>query len=145
MGRPLTVLLVEADGDNRAMYVEYLRSRGLSLITADTTDQGLTRAAVVDVVVTGMRVPGSMDGIDFVQHLRASEPTVGTPIIMLTACAFAADKQRALAAGCNRFLPLPCLPNRLEDEIRQVARRRRLPNTAIAKVHSPRRGKHRAS
>jgi DNA-binding response OmpR family regulator len=114
------VLLVESHEDSRDMYADYLRACGFMVQTADTTDDGLLRASDADVIVTEICVHGSFDGVELVGRLREADETKETPIIVLTACAFASDEQRALAAGCDVFLPKPCLPGRLLSEIRGV-------------------------
>ena len=58
MLRPQSILLIEPDDDNRVMYAEYLHATGFTVLTADTTDDGLTRGTDADVIVTGIRVPG---------------------------------------------------------------------------------------
>jgi CheY-like chemotaxis protein len=95
MHRP-TVLLVDSDDDNSTMYALYLQARGFQVTTSSTAEEATLKASRADVVVTGI------------------------PIIVLTACAFDAEYQRARAAGCNAFLPKPCLPDRLENEIRSL-------------------------
>jgi two-component system cell cycle response regulator DivK len=125
--RPQSILLIEPDIDDRDMYAYYLHTFGFRVLTADTTDDGLTRASDADVIVTGMWVPGSFDGVELVWRLRNADATKQTPIIVLTVDAFQADRQRAYAAGCDVFVPKPCLPDRLVSEIRAVLSRRRVP------------------
>jgi two-component system cell cycle response regulator DivK len=134
-----TVLLVESAYDDRAMYAEYLRSRGFHPIEINDTADGLALSGTADVIVTGIRVEGPFDGIELVRRLRHGKDTHDTPVIVLTACAFEADQQRALAAGCDVFLPKPCLPDRLVTEIRAVLTARRLSKSASHHRH------HRAS
>jgi CheY-like chemotaxis protein len=55
----LVVLLVDSHEDDRDMYAEYLRTRGSTVLTADTTDEGWRSAADADVIVTESRVSGS--------------------------------------------------------------------------------------
>ena len=112
-----TVLLVESHDDSRDMYADHLRSCGFTVQTAITTDEALMRARNADVIVTEIRVRGSFDGVGLVGRLRADGETNGTPIIVLTACAFDTDRKRARAAGCNVFLSKPCLPDRLVTEV----------------------------
>jgi hypothetical protein len=57
--RPQFILLIEPDDDSRVTYAEYQDTFGFTLLTADTTDDGLTRATGADVIVTGIRVPDS--------------------------------------------------------------------------------------
>ena len=52
------ILLIEPD-DSRVMYAECPSTFGSTVLTADTTDDGLTRASDADVIVTGIRVLGS--------------------------------------------------------------------------------------
>jgi two-component system cell cycle response regulator DivK len=125
--RPQAILLIEPDIDDRDMYGYYLRTFGFTVQTADTTDDGLMHASEADVIVTGMWVPGSFDGVELVWRLRNAHATKQTPIIGLTADALQADRQRASAAGCDVFVPKPCLPDRLASEIRAVLSRRRVP------------------
>jgi CheY-like chemotaxis protein len=118
--RSAVVLLVESHDDSRDMYADYLSECGFTVRTAGTADEGLMHASHADVIVTEIRVHGSFDGVELVARLRDAATTRQTPIIVLTACAFETDQQRAQEAGCNAFLPKPCLPRRLVSEIRAV-------------------------
>ena len=115
------VLLVESYEDSREMYACYLRLLGFTVLTANTADEGLIRASEADVVVTGIRVRGSFDGVELVDRLRHEDGTRQKPIIVMTSCAFGSDRQRAHAAGCTVFLQEPCLPEQLVSEISAVA------------------------
>jgi DNA-binding response OmpR family regulator len=66
--RPQSILLIERDYDSRVMYAGYLQTFGFTVLTADTTDDGLTSATDADVIVTGIRVPGSFDAVEFVRR-----------------------------------------------------------------------------
>jgi CheY-like chemotaxis protein len=119
--RPQSILLIERDDASRVMYAEYLQTLGFSVLTADTTDDGFTRASDADVMVTGIRVPGSFDAAELVRRVRQTDATKHTPIIvLLSAGAFETDRQGAFAAGCDLFLPKHCPPERLVSEIRAV-------------------------
>src|SRR5207247_4471249 len=87
---------------------------------SNVTADWLALSVTVDVIVTCIRVDGPFDGVELVRRLRDGNGTQHKPIIVLTACAFEPDQQRALAAGCDVFLPKPCLPDRLVSEIRGV-------------------------
>jgi hypothetical protein len=56
--RPQFILLIKPDDDSRVRYAEYQHTFGFTVLTADTTEEGLTRATDADVIVTGIRVPG---------------------------------------------------------------------------------------
>ena len=115
-----SILLVEPPEDDRPMYAEFLRANGFSVTEVDSTDEGLSAAPAADLIVTGVRMPGSFDGIELVRRLRDDERTKRKPLIVLTACTFEPDQSRAFAAGCDVFLPKPCLPEVLLQEVRRL-------------------------
>jgi CheY-like chemotaxis protein len=117
----LTILLVQPKGDTLDLYAEYLRARGQNCIPLSDAAAALPAVAAADVVVTGILLPGSADGVELITKIRASERSRRVPIIVLTACAFESERLRAQAAGCDAFLSKPCLPSDLYDEIeRQI-------------------------
>jgi two-component system cell cycle response regulator DivK len=119
--RPQSILLIEPADDSRPRFAEYLHTFGFTVLTADTTDDGLTRARDADVIVTWIGVPGSFEGVELVRRVRQTARTKHAPImVLLTACVFESDRQRALAAGCDLFLLKHCPPERLVSEIRAV-------------------------
>jgi two-component system cell cycle response regulator DivK len=117
---PATVLLVEFGQDDRAMYEEYLRARGFKPVVTDNGNEALQRAPAADVIVTGVRLSGPLDGIEVVRRLRQDDRTKEKPIVVLTATTFAADRERALAAGCDVFVLKPCLPDTLVETIQRA-------------------------
>jgi len=113
-----TVLLVEDAYDDRQMYAEYLRLCHVHAIEIANTADDLALAPTTDIVVTGIRVGGPFDGLELVRRLRADDKTKRTPVIVLTACVMESERERAYAAGCDVFLPKPCMPEMLLHEIR---------------------------
>ena len=115
-----TVLLVEADQDDRRMYAAYLRLLGFRTLEVADTGVALALADTADVIVTDLLVPGTFDGLELIRRLRANERTHHTPVIVLTACVSEPDQERAHVAGCDAFLPKPCLPETLVMNIQYV-------------------------
>lgn len=123
------------------MYAEYLRGHRFRVVELDNTAEALAAAPMADVVVTDIRVPGPFDGVELVRRLRADDHAKHTPVIVLTACVFEPDRQRAHAAGCDLFLPKPCLPDALAIEIRRLlAARSPRPRPARATLRQRGRG-----
>jgi CheY-like chemotaxis protein len=112
------VLLVQSDADSREMYTEFLRYEGLLPVPVSNARDGLTVARKADVIVTGLLLPGDIDGIEFIARLKRDERTKRIPLIVLTACAWKSDRDRAEQAGCDVFLAKPCLPDHLLREVR---------------------------
>jgi CheY-like chemotaxis protein len=119
-----TVLLVQPAHDDRDMYVEFLTHIGLRVVAVTTAADGLASVRAADLVVTGVLLPGSMDGIEFITRLKGDARMTRVPVIALTVCVGNTERDRALGAGCDRFLSKPCLPHVLAREIRRLLARR---------------------
>jgi two-component system cell cycle response regulator DivK len=134
---PCVVLLVQPERDDRDMYADFLRFRGFQPIPVSTAAEALSNAPRADVIVTAILLPGQIDGVELTIQLRHDERTRHIPIIVLTACAWAAERDRAVAAGCNVFLTKPYLPEALVGEIRRVITRGHVPKPQMADAPPP--------
>jgi two-component system cell cycle response regulator DivK len=114
------VLLVQPHDDTRQMYAEFLLHHGFSVFERANGDDALKVAPLADVIVTGIRLNGGIDGVELVARVRDDDRTKRTPIIVLTASVTADERSRAKQAGCDVFLPKPCLPVELLREVRRV-------------------------
>jgi CheY-like chemotaxis protein len=131
------------------MYAEFLSHAGLTPMPVSSAIDALAIAPKADIIVTGLRLPGSVDGIELIARLRRDRRTKGTPIIVLTAAALQTERDRAKRAGCDAFLPKPCLPEELLREVRRLVKPSKLRHVRSASLkaslaHSVRDGKQRA-
>jgi CheY-like chemotaxis protein len=117
--RPL-ILLVQPERDDRDMYVEFLGHVGFTPTAVSTAVEALRIVWFVDLIVTGVLLPGHMNGVALVKRLKSDERTKRIPVIALTACAWHADRKLVLNAGCDAFLSKPCPPQVLAREIRRL-------------------------
>src|SRR4026208_1061005 len=118
--RPVVLLVQRSRDDSLEIYAQFLRYHGLAVIAVSDTRNALVQAPQADIVVTGVSLDDPMYGVELVSRLRHDGCTVSTPIIVLTACAWPEDRARAEGAGCDVFLPKPCLPNDLLREVWQL-------------------------
>jgi CheY-like chemotaxis protein len=116
--RNRVVLLVQPERDDREMYEEFLRGAGLNVIAVDNAVTALGFAARADAIVTGILLTGEMDGIALIERIRTDRTLRSKPVIVLSACAYMEDRNRALAAGCDVFLAKPCVPPDLLRRLR---------------------------
>ena len=79
----VVVLLVEDEILIRLMAADEFRDHGYSVIEASNADEALAilgSEAVVDLVFTDVRMPGSLDGIGLARLIRDRYP--GLPVLM---------------------------------------------------------------
>lgn len=117
-GRPVVLLVQHSGDDGLEMYAEYLRYSGLAAIAVSNAEDAVTFAPEADIIVTGIVLDDSVDGVELVSRLRGDDGTMHKPIIVLTACAWRRERERAEHAGCDVFLSKPCLPDALLRELR---------------------------
>src|SRR5580765_6939545 len=139
--RGALVLLVQPEHDDRGMYAEYLSHMGLNPLCVREADAALRLAAQADIVVTGLLLPGAVDGYALIHKLKCCTLTRHIPIVVLTVCAWSTEEARARSVGSDAFLSKPCLPHVLLREIRRwVAQsRRNVGTTRCAPAVRPRR------
>ncbi len=102
------------------MYSECLLLCGMDVVATGTVDDAIAHAPDADVIVTGILVSGSFDGIELIRRLRENDRTKDKTLIVLTAVTLAEERERAAQAGCDLFLTKPCLPDALITEVRRA-------------------------
>ena len=115
------VLVVQSDADSQEMYTEFLRHHGFHPIAVSTAAEALSAAPTADVIVTGIQLPGDIDGLQMLAEVKRDQRTKHIPCIVLTA--YANQRERAETAHCDGFLAKPSLPDELLREIRRVLAR----------------------
>ena len=114
------VLIVDDYAEGREICAEYLAFRGFRVATAEDGIEALakTRDLLPDVILMDLSLP-RLDGWEASRALKDDERTRHIPIIALTAHALSSARERAVAAGCDSVVTKPCLPRRLEAEVRR--------------------------
>ena len=98
------VLLVEDNEMNRDMLSRRLIKRGYAVVMAIDGQQGIDMAVseTPDIILLDMSLP-VVDGWEAAKQIKANPASSGAPLIALTAHAMAADRERAMSAGCDDF------------------------------------------
>ncbi len=117
---PPRILNVDDEPLNRAMVSVLLRKMGFEVREAPDGRQALQLAQSWSpaLILLDLAMPG-MDGLEVLARLRADERGPRVPVIMLTAHAFADERQRAFAAGADDFVRKPF---RLDELLQVIAR-----------------------
>jgi len=121
----LTILVVDGDAD----YCQHLRSllqkSGASVMVARSVEEALElqRKSPPHVVIAEMHL-GSSDGYAVIKAIREYNFEYGdfTPAIAITSFASHADKERALTAGFDAYVPKSIEPGCIVDAITRVLR-----------------------
>ena len=118
-----TILIVEDNDMNLDMLSRRLEKKGFAIVTARDGQAGVETAVAIrpDLILMDMSLP-VMDGWTATRALKARAETRAIPVIALTAHAMEADRDKALAAGCDDFHTKPIdLPGLLEKIARLLA------------------------
>jgi PAS domain S-box-containing protein len=114
------LLLAEDNVINREVALELLHSVGLTVDAAEDGVEALELAAHrrYDLVLMDLQMP-NLDGLQATRALRGLEGWEQTPILAMTANAFADDRRACLEAGMNDFIPKPVDPSELFKKLLQ--------------------------
>jgi len=117
-----TILIVDDRPSNRQFLTTLLGYGGHRLLEAGdgAAALGLVRSDRPDLVITDILMP-TMDGYEFVQHVRADPDVAPTPVIFYTAT-YSAPQAEKLAKTCGvcKVLSKPCEPEEILAAVNQA-------------------------
>ena len=118
--RPL-VLIVEDQAELRQLYAQELAFSGFDVIEAANGAEAISHTSdwSPDVVLMDLSLP-IVDGWEATRRLKGDARTAHIPVVALTAHDGSGELQRATRAGCDWFVPKPCQPHDLIEEVRRV-------------------------
>ena len=117
-----SVLLVNDAVDERETYARTLRAVGYCTIKAENSIAAYQIAAIhlPDIIVTDVRITGSISGLELTRRLRNNQRTSAVRIIVLTNVSRPQDTAIALKAGADTFLEKPVPGPVLKEEIARL-------------------------
>jgi PAS domain S-box-containing protein len=129
-GKPLTILVAEDNEINALLTRTLLMRLGHSSVMAGSGAEAFERwqaardaGTPCHLILMDMHMPG-VDGLEAARRIRSAEANLGTPrtpIVALTANAFAEDREACLAAGMDGFLVKPLDRERLTTALAELA------------------------
>lgn len=112
------ILVVEDDPASLELATYLLECAGYPTLAAANGVEGLQTALRErpDLIVSDLQMP-VLDGCGLAQQLRASRAWQRVPLVALSALSMRDDRERALAAGFDAFLPKPLNPRTFAQEV----------------------------
>ena len=116
-----TILVCDDEDVLRALVRASLADGGYRIVEAADGEQALdvARSERPDLIVLDMMMPAK-SGLDVLAELRRDGDLAGTPVIMLTARAQAADREAAAGGGADRYIPKPFSPRALAAVVAEL-------------------------
>ena len=107
--RKLPNLLVNEDDADTRQFMKITLKKNYNVYTAENVTEATDIAMnkKIQIVIADVSLGGEESGLDFVSEIRKIPRYSKTPVIAVTAHAFASDRDRCLAAGCNRYFSKP--------------------------------------
>ena len=115
-----TVLLVDGDKDSRNIYAMILAHYRYRILEADNGDEGFWLAFTEqpNLIVVELEVT-LRDGHRLTERLKREPQTESIPVLVVSSWATATDRRLAQRDGCNAYLPKPCTPSRILQEVQR--------------------------
>ncbi len=112
------ILLAEDNAINAEVITALLHGAGLDVTVAEDGHIALNKASTdkFDLILMDMQMP-TMDGMDATRAIRSLPAYAATPILALTANAFADDRRICLESGMNDVLTKPIEPKLLYEAL----------------------------
>lgn len=113
----LTIIVAEDIEMNLLLFEQILKSKNIKVLHANNGKEAigiLSKHPETDMVIMDLKMP-VMDGLKATEIIKAGHKNL--PILAVTAYAMSEDKDKALRAGCDDYLPKPVTKYALLEKI----------------------------
>ncbi len=116
-----SILVVEDDPSNQNLIGFYLKRHQYKIHFADSVSTAINQLNQhpVHLVLLDLSLKGKQHGLDLADIMKDTSEWKEIPIIVLSAHAFKADKQRCLDHGCDDFITKPVKQDNLIENIKK--------------------------
>ena len=113
------ILYVEDNPASQRLVQRVLTAEGFDVAVADEGISALevARRKKPDLILMDINI-GGLDGYEVTTRLRTISGLEDVPIVALTAATLNGDRERALVAGCNGYIPKPIDVDKFPDQVR---------------------------
>lgn len=119
----LNCLAIEDDAETLGFLCDGLRSAGYAVTACDSGERAILLAASGkwDVVILDRMLPGAVDGVSILEHMRRRGDM--TPVLILSALDSVDERVRGLRAGGDDYLSKPFALPELLARVASLTRR----------------------
>src|SRR5512136_2015584 len=116
-----TILVIDDDLDLLQMLRLMLQRGGYKVVTTGDGPDGLNKAKMLkpDMSIVDVMMPG-MNGYQVVRKMREDPELARMAILILTARAQPVDREAAIAAQADDYMPKPFAPNELLAKVNEL-------------------------
>lgn len=120
-----TILVIDDDLDLQQMLRLMLQRGGYKVVTTGDGPDGLAKAKALkpDMAIVDVMMPG-MNGYQVVRKMREDPELTGMVILILTARAQPVDREAAIAAQADDYMPKPFAPSELLAKVGELLENR---------------------
>ncbi len=117
----LNILIVD-DNETTCQVLEAIVTRGgASAFCATSVKEAkdISKSQAIDAALVDLAIPGE-SGLDLINYIRkeTAPPLANMPLIVVSACVFDSDRERAIESGASDFIPKPFRPHEIVKAIR---------------------------
>jgi two-component system cell cycle response regulator DivK len=118
---PKKILIVEDNPQNMKVLMMALKPHGYILLQAADGQEALEMATRdnPDLIIMDIQLP-KVSGLEAVKRLKQMPTSNHIPIIAVTAYAMKGDREKAIEAGCDAYLPKPINTRELPRMVAQM-------------------------
>jgi PleD family two-component response regulator len=122
--RPVRILIVDDQCDNRELLEIILGWEGFLVLTADSGEEALTKVEEkpLDLVLLDIMMP-DMNGYEVLAKLKGNAATKHIPVVLLSGLADRAAKLLGMSAGAEDFLAKPLHRETLVSRVKNLLRK----------------------
>jgi CheY-like chemotaxis protein len=135
------ILIVDDNELNLKLCCAILKNN-YQIFTATSAEEGLESAKRIlpDLILMDIQLPG-MDGLTATRVIKNDNELKTIPVIALTSFAMVGDRQKALSAGCDEYLPKPIDIQGLKSTVARFLEGPRVARSGTQTVRKPATGK----
>ncbi len=118
MPKPITILYVEDNFENRMLVRRLLTVEGYEIVEAENAHKALAIIPSIepDLILMDMNMP-DIDGYTLTAQLKKIPKLASVPIIAITANVMRGDREKTMQAGCDGYIEKPINVDKFTEQV----------------------------